>query len=82
MKVDADKSKFKESLSAESEFDSQEIRNLRQLLRRLRFLEQMVEEHGGLKGGSGGAAFAEMEMGALEWVLSEVGYLDTIEKEK
>jgi hypothetical protein len=45
------------------------------LLRRLRFLEQQVRETGGLADGnaSGGAAFAEWEIEALEWVLGPDG---------
>jgi hypothetical protein len=49
------------------------------LLRRLRFLEQQIRETGGLENGgeSGGAAFAEWEVEALEWILADIGFLAT-----
>lgn len=77
MKIDADKSRYRESPEARKEFNRAEIRSLRLLLRRLRFLEAQVRESGGLQdgSGSGGAAFAEWEVEALEWILTEVGFL-------
>lgn len=77
MRVDVSKSEYHEANSARGEFDRQELKRARLLLRRLRFLEQQVRESGGLASGStsGGAAFAEWEMDALEWVLDEIGFL-------
>lgn len=77
MRVDVSKSTYHESPSARGEFDSRELRRLRLLLRRLRFLEAQVRETGGIAASSAnnGAAFAEWEIEALEWILSEVGYL-------
>lgn len=78
MRVDVSKSAYHEAESAKQEFNRMELRRLRLLLRRLRFLETQVRESGGLTngGGSGGAAFAEWEVEALEWVLFEIGFLD------
>lgn len=76
MRVDVSQSIYHEDPSATEEFTHREIRRCRLLLRRLRFLEQKVRETGGMAaGGSGGSAFAEWEIEALEWALTEVGYL-------
>jgi len=77
MKVDASKSAYHEAPEARHEFSRRELRSLRLLLRRLRFLEAQVRETGGLENGgdSGGAAFAEWEVEALEFVLTEMGFL-------
>lgn len=71
-------SKYHEDLLAPNEFTGSELRKLRFLLRRLRFLErQMIvndtaqnpdAEHSGM--------FVAMEVEALEWTLTEIGYLD------
>lgn len=83
MRIDVDKSMFHEHENARNEFNRKELRSLRLLLRRLRFLETRVRENGGLADGpaSGGAAFAEWEMEALEMVLSEVGFLVSREEQ-
>jgi len=77
MRVDPSKSEYHEAPDARSEFTRQELRSARLLLRRLRFLEAQVQETGGLEngGGSGGAAYAEWEVVALEWILGEIGFL-------
>jgi hypothetical protein len=77
MKIDVNQSKYHEAPEARREFNRAEIRSLRLLLRRLRFLEAQVREGGGLSSGSGsgGAAFAEWEVEALEWIMTEVGFL-------
>lgn len=78
MKVDVSKSKYHEDPSARRTFTSTELKRLRLILRRLRFLEAQVRESGGLASGSGsgGAAFAEWEVEALEWLLyEEVGFI-------
>jgi len=82
MKIDMSKTVYHEAESAASDFDRREIKHLRLLLRRLRFLEQQVREQGGLSepSASGGAAFAEWEMDALEWILDEVEFLDPARK--
>lgn len=82
MKVDVSASRFHEAQSAKDEFNRIELRRLRLLLRRLRFLEAQVVKNGGLSagGGSGGAAFAEWEVEALEWVLTDIGFLDEMKE--
>lgn len=76
MKVDAANSVYQEAPEARNEFNRRELRSLRLLLRRLRFLETRVGS-GQLEDASnnGGAAFAEWEADALEYVLTEVGFL-------
>lgn len=77
MKVDVSKSVYQEAPEAREDYSRRELRRLRLLLRRLRFLEQQVRESGGLADGnsSGGAAFAEWEIEALEFALTELGFL-------
>lgn len=77
MKVDASKSVYHEAPTARQDFSRAELRRLRLLLRRLRFLESQVRESGGLSNpnSNGGAAFAEWEVEALEWVLKDLGFL-------
>jgi hypothetical protein len=79
MKVDVANSAYRESPEAKNEFNRKELRRCRLLLRRLRFLEQQIRETGGLENGgeSGGAAFAEWEVEALEWILADIGFLAT-----
>lgn len=77
MKVDVSKSRYHEHPDAKGEFSRVELRRLRLLLRRLRFLEAQVAASGGMaESESGGAAFAEWEIEALEWVLTEMDFLD------
>ena len=66
------------SATAPAEFDRIELRRLRLLLRRLRFLETQINRHDGAgeEDTSGGAQFAEWEVEALEWVLVEFDYLE------
>jgi hypothetical protein len=75
MKVDASQSAYHEADGSVNEFSRIELRRARLLLRRLRFLEAQIRENGGLDNGSasGGAAFAEWEVEALEWVLGPEG---------
>ncbi len=82
MRVDASKSKYQEDPETIGEFSRDEKRKLRYLLRRLRFLETKVRELGGMASDeSGGAAHAEWEMEALEFVLTEVGFLLPVDEE-
>lgn len=78
MKVDTSMSIYREHPEASAEFSRKELRSLRLLLRRLRFLEASVAKTGGLKDGdsNGGGAFAEWEIEALEYVLTDIGFLD------
>lgn len=77
MRVDVSNTRYHEALTAPGEFDRVEIRRLRLLLRRLRFLETQVNSRAGSEeDSSAGAQFAEWEVEALEWVLSDLGYLE------
>lgn len=84
MRIDVSKTKYFECKSAEEDFSEVELRRLRLILRRLRFLETQVREKGGLNNpdATGGAAFAEYEVEALEWLLAEVGYLAEDERDR
>lgn len=86
MKVDIEQSAYHEDPTARTsgDFTRLELRRCRLLLRRLRFLEAQIRETGGLDngGGSGGAAFAEWEVEALEWALTELGFLAEATTEK
>lgn len=80
-RVDTSASRYSESPTAGAEFSREELRHCKTLLRRLQFLESKVNESGGIthSGGSGGAAWAEWESAALEWALTDNGYLITSE---
>lgn len=84
MKIDVSKSVYQEDESASADYSDAEMRRLRLLLRRLRFLETKVRDQGGLRNGgaSGGSAFAEWEAEALEWALDELGFLKPRESNK
>jgi hypothetical protein len=77
MKPDVANSRYREETSVQTEFNRSELRKCRYLLRRLRFLETKIAESGGMANpaASGGAAHAEMELEALEYVLTEVGFI-------
>lgn len=79
MKIDASLSEYQE-VDDLSEFSRIEKKHCRILLRRLRFLEAQVREHGGLgsASGSGAAAFNEWEVMALEWALTDIGFIKTV----
>lgn len=78
--IDPSQSVYHEREDAEEEFTPEELRRMRLLLRRMRFLEKQINESGGLAspGASGGAAFAEWELEALQWVLTEMDYLEDV----
>ena len=85
MKVDIKQSIYRESPEARHEFDRMGLKRCRTVLRRLQFLESQIRESGGLAGGagvSGGAAWAEWEADALEWLLDEVGFLAERKEDK
>lgn len=75
MRVDTSESRFSEAANAAEEFGRDELRHCKTLLRRLQFLESKVEESGGIASQGGGAAWAEWEAAALEWALTDNGYL-------
>ncbi len=77
MKVDTSESIYSESPTAKADFDRDELRHARLLLRRLHFLEAKVNANGGIGAatGNGGAAFAEWELAAMEWILKDIEYL-------
>lgn len=80
MRVNAEQSRYHEADDIQQEFTRDEIRSLRILLRRLRFLDNQVEEKGGLSdpNANGGAAFAEWERDALAYALTELGFIKEI----
>lgn len=76
MKVDLSKTKYHEADGAAAEFSTDEIRKLKVILRRLRFLEHQIRENGGIENStSGSGMFNEMEVDALSWLLTDIGYL-------
>lgn len=77
MRPNVKDSRYREDPSAGEEFDRTELRRLRYLLRRLRFLETKIANEGGMTApdSTGGGAHAEWELEALEYVLTEVGFL-------
>lgn len=76
MRVDVEDSRYHEADTARGEFQTEELDNLRYLLRRLRFLETRLRRDGGPDAASGGALHAQREMDALSWALTEIGFLD------
>jgi hypothetical protein len=77
MKVDVTQSIYHEVPDAVRKFSKAELRRCRLLLRRLRFLEAQIRESGGMAdpGNNGGAMFAEWEVEALEWILTDIEFL-------
>lgn len=76
MRPDVANSRYIEADDVRTEFNRNELRRLRYLLRRLRFLETKIAESGGMATDvNGGAAHAEWELDALEYVLTEVGFI-------
>lgn len=77
MKIDPERSVYQEASDVHVEFSPAELRRCRLLLRRLRFLEAKVRESGGISNAhNNGGAWAEMEIDALEWVLThQLGFL-------
>lgn len=78
--IDPSQSVYHEREDAETEFSADELRRMRLLLRRMRFLEMQIRESGGLSNAnaSGGAAFAEWELDALQWILTEMDFLEEV----
>lgn len=75
MKVDASESEYQEAPEAREEFSKRELKRLRFLLRRLRFLEMKARENEGKMDRSGQSVFADLEVESLEYVLTEIGFL-------
>lgn len=77
MKVDTSLSAYSEAPRDRGTFARAEVKHCRMLLRRLHFLENKVRQNGGLGStdADGGAAFAEWEMEALEWALTDIGFI-------
>lgn len=78
MRVDARNSQYREAVTARGDFTQMELRRCRLLLRRLHFLEKQIAQRGGLRNGGdgGGAGYVEWELEALEWALTELGFLE------
>jgi len=74
VKVDASRSAYQESADAQSQFNRQELKRCRYLLRRLVYLEAQVGES---TPRNAGVQYAEWEIEALEWILTDVGFLIT-----
>lgn len=60
-----------------AEFNMEEVRHCRVILRRLRFLEEQITRKGGMQSNdpSGGAVFVELEANALAWMLTDIGFI-------
>lgn len=78
MKAPREGSKYQEAASAEADFSPGELLKLRTLLRRLRYLSRQAEATGGVASESGGGLWAVQEAAALEFVLSEIEYLEEV----
>lgn len=72
------KDTYRERPDAEKYFDRAELKKLRFLLRRLRFLETQTQESakGNKPNTGGGAVFVESEIESLEFALTEIEYLE------
>lgn len=74
---------YREATTAEEDFTLPELKKLRFLLRRLRYLETQIQKREAAKQvqGEGGAlSFVEAERDALEFALLEIGYLDFVDR--
>lgn len=78
MKAPREGSEYQEARSASEDFTSEELMKLRILLRRLRYLSRQAEKSGGVASESGGGLWAVQEAAALEFVLSEIAYLEEV----
>lgn len=69
---------YTERKDAEERFDRSELKRLRILLRRLRFLETKLRDsaRGTAPQIGGGLVFIEAEIESLEFVLTEIEYLE------
>lgn len=76
MTPDPAESRYHERADADCEFDRSELKRLRFLLRRLRFMEAKIKADGQ----NANSVFFEQEIESLEFVLGEagVGYLDAL----
>lgn len=73
MRIDTSETVYHEAPTAREEFDRRELKHLRWILRRLRFLEVQAKRHENSLDGE--SVMAEREIEALAWLLSDVGYL-------
>lgn len=69
MRTDPSKSAYHADPASRGDFDREEWRRARFLLRRLRFLETKAAE------GPEPDIHIDLEIESLEWVLSEIGFL-------
>lgn len=77
MRVDKNRSAYWEDPDVENlDYSREELRYLRQVLRRLRFLEKQIIDRGSTDATGGGGLYATLERDALEWLLREIEYLD------
>lgn len=69
---------YQEAATAEEDFERDELKKLRFLLRRLRFLETQLQAsaRGEKPKIGGGMIFVEAEIEALEFVLTDADYLE------
>lgn len=81
MRVDVSKSKYHEDEDARKEFKKEELKVLRIVLRRLRFLEHHLRVRGGSDlTGDASAVFNELEVEGLVFILREIGFLETTDR--
>lgn len=78
MRIDVEKSKYHPREDVEKDFDREEIKHLKIVLRRLRYLEQKLREGGDLLDGNGSAVFDDLEVQGLAFTLTEIGYLGPV----
>ena len=82
MSEHAIESQFQEAASARREFSPEELTHLRFLLRKLRFLETKEREGTASDAdvNTRSAVFGSLEKAALEWILTDIEYLQEIPK--
>lgn len=73
MNVDTENSVYQEAHDVSTEFDADELRRCRLVLRRLRFLEGKARDTE--RPDSTSAMFVVWEIEALAWMLTELGFL-------
>lgn len=81
MRIDVSKSRYHPVKEAEVIFDRTEIKHLKIVLRRLRYLEQKLRDGGDPLDGDGSAMFDDLEMRGHVFTLTEIGYLSPVREE-